>query len=130
LRDNQFFFRFVAENANKRGIYIDDAVLPGVDNVDAFLQCFKEFGEARFIAAKSGDVARQNSDAVHNIISEPWRGRRNRNSRRRFGFSGGLARRQTSCGVRGKRGMPSTPSAMFWPPVSSRNSLSFLPMIC
>ena len=55
----QLFLGIVAEHANERGIGVENAIV-GSDDVDAFLQRFEQFGEACFVFARRGDIAREN----------------------------------------------------------------------
>src|SRR5208282_5860148 len=63
------FLRVVAQHADERGIHLEDLILGGND-VDAFLERFKEFREAGFAAADGGDVAGENGEAVDLVIAE------------------------------------------------------------
>ena len=64
----QLFLRVVAEHANERRVRIENAIVRR-DDVDAFLQSFEEFGEARFVFARGGNVARKNGDAMNLIAA-------------------------------------------------------------
>src|ERR1700676_2705805 len=63
------FLGIVSEHANERGIGVDDAIVRSND-IDAFLKGLEQFGETRFVFAKSGDIAGEHGDAVHLVIAE------------------------------------------------------------
>src|SRR5882757_10650704 len=65
----QFVLRFVAKDADKRGIGVHDAVFRRND-INAFLQRLEKFGKTRFVAAQRGYVARKNGDSVHGVIAD------------------------------------------------------------
>src|SRR5262249_5203421 len=54
--------------AHQSGIDVQDAAF-GRGDVNAFLKRLKEFGKARFIPAKGGNIARKDGDAVDGIAA-------------------------------------------------------------
>ena len=68
----KIFLRVVSQHAHQRGIHVQD-VARRIDDVDAFLQRFKEFREARFILPQRADIARQNGDSVNRVSRASWR---------------------------------------------------------
>src|SRR5712675_3071688 len=65
----QFFLGFISKHARQRRIDVDEPVVRGND-VNSFLQRFKQLGEARFALTQRGDVARQDRDALHLIAAK------------------------------------------------------------
>src|SRR6267142_760417 len=59
----QVILGIVAQHAHQSGIRIQDETLRR-DDVDAFLERFKELSEARFVLAEGSDVASEDGDAV------------------------------------------------------------------
>src|SRR5580700_6072080 len=68
VHGEQFFLGVIAEHADESGIRVEDVAL-GRGDVDAFLERFKEFGEASFILAQRGDVAAENGEAVDFVVA-------------------------------------------------------------
>src|SRR6266446_4530934 len=60
----QVILGIVAQHAHESGIRIQDGAFRR-DDVDAFLERFKELGEASFVLAESGHVAREDGNAVN-----------------------------------------------------------------
>ena len=58
----------VAEHAHQRGIGVQNPAV-GRGDVDAFLERFEKLGEARFVAAQRGNVAREHGDAVNRFTA-------------------------------------------------------------
>src|SRR6266446_10792070 len=65
----QFFLGFVSEHTCQRRVDVDKTIV-GRGDVDAFLQRFKELGKARFVLAQSGNVPRQDGDALDVIAAK------------------------------------------------------------
>src|SRR5882762_9148985 len=65
----QFFLGFISKHARQRRIDVDEPVVRGND-VNSFLQRFKQLGKARFALTQRGDIARQDRDAMHLIAAK------------------------------------------------------------
>src|SRR5262249_57611800 len=55
----EVLFGVVAQHTHERGIGIEDAAV-GRGDINAFLKGFEKLGEARFVPAEGGNVAREN----------------------------------------------------------------------